>query len=130
MLRLLFATILTVASAPLLAADVGLSISVGDPGFYGRIDIGNTVKPDVIYAEPVIIQQRPSPVVYVEPIYLRVPPGYERHWGHYCHEYDACDRPVYFIQDTWYERNYASREHEHHGHWHGHGHGHGHDYDD
>ena len=126
MLRLLFATVLTVAAAPVFAADVGLSISVGEPGFYGRIDIGKTVKPDVIYAEPVIIHQRTSPVVYVKPIYLRVPPGYEKHWRKHCHEYDACSRPVYFIRDTWYERNYASRRHEHHGR----GHGHGRHYDD
>ena len=133
MLRLLLATILTITATPLLAADIGLSISVGEPGFYGRIDIGNTAKPDVIYAQPVIIHHHHSSV-YVEPIYLRVPPGYEKHWSKHCHEYDACGRPVYFVRDSWYERTYASRDHEHDKRWSGrrdahehHGHRHGHD---
>ena len=121
MLRLLLAAILTATAAPLLAADIGFSISVGEPGFYGRIDIGKTVKPDVIYVEPVVVHRHPS-LAYVEPIYLRVPPGYEKHWRKHCHEYDACGRPVYFVRDTWYERTYASRAHEHHSHGHGHKH--------
>ena len=30
----------TTATTPVFAADVGLSISIGDPNFYGRLDIG------------------------------------------------------------------------------------------
>ncbi len=37
------------------AADVGVSISIGQPGFYGRIDIGRFPQPQVIYAEPRVI---------------------------------------------------------------------------
>lgn len=128
MIRILLAAALTVAAAPLFAADVGVSISIGEPGFYGRIDIGDAPKPDVIYAEPLVVYKRPSRV-HVEPLYLRVPPGYEKHWRKHCHEYDACGRPVYFVRDTWYERTYASRHHEHDSHRHGrrheHGEGHG-----
>ena len=136
MLRLLLATILTITATPLLAADIGLSISVGEPGFYGRIDIGKTAKPEVIYARPVIIHQRHSEA-YVEPIYLRVPPGYEKHWGKHCHQYNACGQPVYFVRDSWYDRTYASRDHEHNKRWSGrrdehehHGHEHGRDHYD
>lgn len=111
MKRILLATVLTAAAPPILAADVGISISVGEPGFYGRLDIGNTTKPDVIYANPVIINREPT-VVHFDPIYLHVPPGYEKHWRKHCHEYDVCGRPVYFVRDTWYERSYASRHHE------------------
>ena len=40
--RLFIAAALTIAAAsPALAADVGVSISIGNPGFYGRIDIGD-----------------------------------------------------------------------------------------
>lgn len=133
MKRILLAAALTFAATPIFAADVGVSISIGEPGFYGRLDIGNSTKPDVIYANPVIIHREPA-VVYVDPIYLRVPPGYEKHWSKHCHEYDACGRPVYFVRDTWYERTYASRYHEHDRDWderhherrHEHGEGHRH----
>ena len=37
------------------AADVGVSISVGQPGFYGHLDIGNFPEPQLIYPRPVVI---------------------------------------------------------------------------
>ena len=52
MKRLLFAAALAVATVPALAADVGVSISIGQPGFYGQIDIGGYPPPRVIYREP------------------------------------------------------------------------------
>ena len=91
-----------------LAADVGVSVSIGQPGFYGRIDIGNAPQPQVIYAQPMIVQQ--SPVVMVrQPIYLRVRPGHEKHWDKNCHRYNACGQPVYFVQDNWYRNEYSNR---------------------
>lgn len=102
---------LTLVSARLFAADVGVSINVGEPGFYGRIDMGDFPRPEVIYARPVIIER--SREVYA-PIYLRVPPGYERHWNRHCREYHACGRPVYFVRDKWYREVYAPHYHERH----------------
>ncbi|NVD97324.1 hypothetical protein [Massilia sp. BJB1822] len=119
------------------AADVGVSINIGQPGFYGRIDIGNMPPPPVLYAQPVIIQ-RPVRVIR-EPLYLRVPPGHAKHWGKHCGRYNACGRQVYFVRDDWYLNDYAPRyRNEHHHeyreerhyepeHGHGHGHGKGHD---
>ncbi len=95
------------------AADVGVSIRVGEPGFYGRIDIGNMPRPQLIYAEPVYVQRQPR-VVY-EPIYLRVPPGHERHWSKHCARYGACGRPVYFVRDSWYREVYAPQYRREHG---------------
>lgn len=89
-----------------LAADVGVSVNIGQPGFYGRIDIGNVPQPQVIYAQPMIIQQ--APMGYArQPIYLRVPPGHEKHWDKNCHKYNACGQPVYFVQDNWYRNEYV-----------------------
>ena len=69
------------------------------PGVYGRINIGNAMPPPpVIYPEPVIIQ-RPAVVVPRSPIYLYVPPGHSRNWGKYCMRYNACNQPVYFVQE-------------------------------
>lgn len=98
---------------PALAADVGVSVSIGQPGFYGRIDIGDYPypQPRVIYSQPRIIER-----VYVErePIYLRVPPGHAKNWRKHCHQYSACGERVYFVQDNWYQREYAPRYQEHH----------------
>jgi hypothetical protein len=71
---------------PAFAADVGVSISIGQPGFYGQLDIGDYPQPRVYYREPMIIEQVVS---YGPPIYLRVPPGHRTHWRQYCGEYNA-----------------------------------------
>ena len=107
MLRSLSTGLLALAVlAPAHAADVGVSISVGQPGFYGRIDIGNAPPPVVVYPQPVIIQQAPVAVVR-QPIYLHVPPGHQRDWAKHCYRYAACNQPVYFVQDRWYQDVYV-----------------------
>ncbi len=87
------------------AADVGVSVSVSQPGFYGRIDVGRVPTPVLIYSQPMVIERRPVTVVR-EPIYLRVPPGHEKHWDKHCARYNACGQPVYFVQDNWYREVY------------------------
>ena len=134
MKRLLPALVLmmAVSTVPAIAADVGVSVQVGQPGFYGRIDIGTFPQPQVIYPQPVIIQPVPVGVVH-PPIYLRVPTGRAKHWRKHCGEYNACGHPVYFVQDRWYNEVYVPQYREHHadhrgdndGDRHGHGHGHG-----
>lgn len=93
------------------AADVGVSVSIGQPGFYGRLDIGGFPPPVLLYPEPVIIQ----PMPYERPpLYLRVPPGHAKHWHKYCHRYRACGERVYFVRDEWYQREYAPVYRERH----------------
>lgn len=94
-------------------AQVGVSLSVGDPGFYGRLDIGGFPPPPVVNAQPVIIAP-PAGYVAVPPVYLRVPLGYQSHWRRYCARYNACGVPVFFVQDSWYLRDYAPRYHAMH----------------
>ena len=103
------------------ATDVGVSVSVGQPGFYGRIDIGNFPRPQVIYPRPVVITPVPVGVTY-SPLYLHVPPGHEKHWKKHCHTYNACGRPVYFVQHQWYNDVYVPEYQARHGHSNG-GHG-------
>ena len=105
------AALIILAAAPAWAADVGVSVTVGQPGFYGQIDIG-TMRPQVIYAQPIVIQR---PQVVGAPMYLRVPPGHEKHWDKHCMKYNACGRPVYFVRDDWYEHEYVPRYQEKHG---------------
>lgn len=104
MKRQILLLLLAATIGPVWAADVGVSVSVGQPGFYGRIDIGNVPPPQVIYPQPVIIQRVVQPP---QPVYLRVPPGHAQKWSKHCHKYDACSRPVYFVKDDWYHNVYV-----------------------
>jgi hypothetical protein len=121
------AIMMAMGNIPVFASDVGVSISIGQPGFYGRIDVGNVPPPELVYPQPVVIQ--PVPVGRtVQPIYLRVPPGHQKNWSKHCREYSACGQPVYFVKDQWYNDVYVPHYREHgdrrDG---GHGKGHGHD---
>jgi len=111
-------------STPALAGtDIGVSIGISQPGFYGRIDVGSFGGPPVlVYPQPVIIA-RPAAVVVQRPIYLRVPPGHAKHWRKHCADYAACGQPVYFVQEDWYQKHYAGPP----GHGKGKGKGKGHD---
>ncbi len=121
------------------------------PGVYGQVQIGNDRPPPVVYAQPMLIEPQAAPP---PPMYLHVPPGHARNWRKHCHEYHACNRPVYFVRsaeyDPEYQRHYAEHEPEREmerrrweeherderghgrgdsrdderGHEHGHGHGH------
>lgn len=97
------------AAMPAIAADVGVSVSIGQPGFYGQIDIGNYPPPRVIYRQPKIIERGH---INRHPVYLRVPPGHRKNWSRHCREYNACGERVYFVQDNWYEREYVPRYQE------------------
>jgi len=99
-------------STPALATDVGVSINIGQPGFYGRLDIGGFPAPALIYPQPVMIERVP---VARPPLYLRVLPGHAKHWRRHCHEYHACGERVYFVRDDWYNREYIPRYQERHG---------------
>ncbi len=118
--RLMLTILLAVASAPAFAADVGVSVSVSEPGFYGRVDIGSFPQPRVVYAEPVVVYQPRVGVPMPRPIYLHVPPGHAKDWRKHCKKYNACGQPVYFVQENWYRDvyvpNYREREKERHGH--------------
>lgn len=99
-------------SAPVHATDVGVSVSIGHPGFYGQIDIGGFPRPALLYPQPVIIERVPAGR---PPMYLRVPPGHAKHWAKHCHEYNACREQVYFVRDDWYNREYVPRYREQRG---------------
>ena len=95
------AALLLVAAAGGAHAQAYVNATVGGelaPGVYGRINIGNAPPPPLLYAEPVIIH-RPAVVVPRSPIYMYVPPGHAKNWGKHCARYNACNQPVYFVQE-------------------------------
>ncbi|HXA47769.1 MAG TPA: hypothetical protein VNW52_09080 [Burkholderiaceae bacterium] len=83
----------------------GPVVTVGDPNFYGSIDVGPAPPPPGMFT--------PAPgVVFgvgVTPMYLHVPIGHSHDWRRYCGVYNACGRPVYFVNDNWYRNSYAPR---------------------
>lgn len=117
------------------AAQVGVSVNIGEPGFYGQINLGDVPQPQVIYQQPVIVEHVPESAG--PPLYLRVPPGHEKHWERHCAEYNACGHRVYFVRDDWYRNQVMPRYHHEGGHdegrhegWDHHDHGDRHDHGD
>lgn len=110
MKRFLIAATLAAAALSTPAA-AQVSVSIGQPGFYGRLDIGGFPAPLLLYPEPVMIQAVPYGR---PPLYLRVPPGHAKNWRKHCHRYRACGERVYFVRDEWYQREYAPRYRERH----------------
>ena len=123
MMRILVLPALFAAGMPLAQAqNVSFNATISGqvvPGVYGQVAIGNGPPPQVVYAQPVIAL--PAPVIVgavpVEPIYLHVPPGHAKNWRKHCHEYHACERPVYFVRSAEYEQGYRP-DHDHHEHGH------------
>jgi len=104
------------ASGPALAVDVAINIPLGQPGYYGQIQLGdNYPRPQLLLSTPTLaigdLHQNTS-----RPLYLHVPPGHARNWSKHCARYNACSRPAYFVKDTWYRDVYAPRYREHEAH--------------
>lgn len=99
-------TLSVAAYAAPASADLGISVRIGEPGFYGQLDIGYVAPPRLIYSQPVVVVEHYRPAA---PIYLRVPREHSRHWNRHCGRYNACARPVYFVRDEWYRDVYAPR---------------------
>jgi hypothetical protein len=144
MRRLVLVTALFLSAGAARADHIGVSLTLGEPGFYGQINIGSAAPPpQVIYSQPVVVQPAPE-YVSAPPLYLHVPEGYERHWRRHCGEYNACGRRVFFVRHDWYQNVYVphyQREHvgegREHAEWHeharehgDHGHDHGRDHED
>jgi hypothetical protein len=94
---LLLGTTATLANAGDVSVSIGGMIK---PGVYGQIDLGGRPPPPVVYAQPVWVQ-RPAVVVgpAPAPLYIYAPRGHIKHWAKHCAQYNACGRPVYFVQE-------------------------------
>ena len=93
------------------AADVNVRVILSGevaPGVYGRVDIGSSPPPPVVYAEPVVIARQPT--VQAQPVYLHVPPGHAKNWSKHCQKYNACGAPVYFVKSEEYQPKKPKKE--------------------
>jgi hypothetical protein len=113
MKKFLLGAALVAAASGAMAQNIGVDVHIGGPGYYGTIELGNFGRPPVLYQQPMIIERQ---VRYVgQPLYLRVPPGHAKKWSKHCGAYNACGRPVYFVQDSWYNNTYAPQYRRTHG---------------
>lgn len=99
-------------STPALAVDVAINIPLGQPGYYGQIQLGDSYpRPQLMLSTPTLavgdLRQNTS-----RPLYLHVPPGHVRNWSKHCARYNACSRPAYFVKDSWYRDVYAPKYRE------------------
>lgn len=100
MSRLLFLLLLLLG----LCSATAHAQSMGQPGFYGRIEIGDYTQPPLLISNAVM----GNPGVYTgSPVYMHVPPAQAHAWGRYCHVYGACDWMVYFVDNGWYDSVYV-----------------------
>ena len=131
----LAATLPLLGTAHAADVDVGVSIGISQPGVYGRIDIGRFPQPQVVVAQPVIVQRPVQVVQAPQPVYMWVPPGHRKNWKKHCAEYRACGVPVYFVRDDWYDKQvrphggHGDRDDDRRGPGKGKGHGKGQDRD-
>lgn len=124
-MRIAVSVLAAMSAVAAQATDVGVSVSISQPGVYGRIDIGRFPQPAVIVAQPVLVRPVPVAVAPPPPVYMWVPPGHRKHWHKHCGAYNACGVPVYFVRDDWYDRHVMPPEHRGRGHGHGKGRPHG-----
>ena len=92
--------------------EVGVSVQISQPGVYGRIDIGRFPQPVLVVQQPVWVARPVHVVQPVQPVYMWVPPGHQKHWSKHCARYGACGTPVYFVQDRWYQQQVMPHEHD------------------
>ena len=109
MKHLFIGAALLAATLPAMA-QTNVSVSIGQPGFYGRIDIGDYARPQVVYAQPVIVEEHRH--YRAAPVYLRVPPGHRKNWKKHCRRYGACGQRVLFVRDEWYNTQVVPRYRE------------------
>jgi len=126
MKRICLSLALAAMAVPSFATDVGVSVSVNQPGLYGRIDIGAVpvAAPVLMYPQPVVIAPA-RVVVQQQPIYLHVPPGHAKDWAKHCGKYNACGQSVYFVREDWYQQQYVPAYEKSKGNGKGKGHGKG-----
>lgn len=89
--------VLAAVAGPVRAYDNATAGGKLRPGVYGRIEIGDSLPPPLIYPKPVVASRAVVPGT-VKPVYLYVPPGQVRKWPRHCGKYHACELPVYFVR--------------------------------
>lgn len=89
-----------------VVVDGGVSVTIQQPGVYGRVVLGSLPPPPLVLPQPVLVHRTPVAVA-APPLYLYVPPGHRKKWHKHCHRYQACQHNVYFVQEQWIREQHA-----------------------
>jgi len=91
-----------------------VSVSIGEPGFFGRIDLGGGAPPPEVintqagdHRASLVYGQRAADLP------ARTARPRARLWAAIAPAYNACGQPVYFVRDDWYTNVYARHYREH-----------------
>lgn len=107
-LRKVLVTVLLGAGMAQTALATSVSISVHQPGVWGRVTLGGPVPQRAWIAPQPLIVNPPSVIVARAPIYLYVPTAHSANWARHCARYEACSQPVIFVQDGWVRERHAA----------------------
>lgn len=92
---------------------VNVNLNFGDVGYFGVIPPMSGYTPRVWNTNPVVAVG--AAIAGVAAIYLNVPNAHRKDWKRYCGQYNACDKPVHFVQGNWYRQVYAPQYRKNHG---------------
>lgn len=123
------ATTLVLSAAPLSQArDINVGVSIAgefQPGVYGQVNVNTMPAYSLVYPQPTVIVQQSAYAVPVQPVYMHVPVAHAHHWHQHCGYYNACSRPVYFVNPHHGHHHHGHHRHHHKSHR-GHHRDHGH----
>lgn len=105
--RLMRAAALATIALAVIAPSKAFCANLGEVLFWGIVPALTGLTPRVWNDTPIMAIGTYTPGVEV--IYLNVPNDHRRNWKKHCHRYDACHRPVYFLQGNWYRQVYVPR---------------------
>lgn len=86
-----------------------INVTVGAPlssGVYGRIQVGAGASLPPLYSSRPVVIGRAG--MHADPVYVYVPPTHRQNWARYCHRYNACQHPVYFVNGQEAARRYPA----------------------
>ncbi|MDF3030144.1 MAG: hypothetical protein K0R03_702 [Moraxellaceae bacterium] len=72
---------------------------------HGAVDVRNFSRPELVSPHPIIVRFL-SAQMLARALYLHVPQSHRTKWEGWCHHYQACGHPVYFVTEQWFERVY------------------------
>lgn len=73
---------------------------------YGVLDMSGHRHAQFIYDQPRVARTGTEGEA---PLYLHVPRDHSKQWSRYCHLYEACARPAWFVSEEWYYGVYLGR---------------------
>jgi hypothetical protein len=93
------------------AGQFALAAQAAEFSYFGPVDTSIAPEPGVIYERVVkAAKQKPGDIPQnirsAKVLYLHVPAGEERHWSAHCAKYQACEKPVLFVSEAWYQNVY------------------------